>query len=183
MWRIFHLCVMAVELRYAVINLNLSHKRCLNMETKLSVCFMCHNLMQTRPFKEAVQLVSTWCIFCACETNYMEMNPNCNLFSESKKNISFISDKMGIKTTVQAIVAAKQNITLPNPETRTDFLKCKCFLICLNNIELSNMADIWIWAFRLEYCNDGDSQDVALSLSPPNPHHKICEMWKPFWEQ
>ncbi|XP_071319118.1 tripartite motif-containing protein 16 isoform X2 [Trachinotus anak] len=33
------------------------------------------------------------------------------------------NDKMGIKTTVHAIVAAKQNMTIPNPETRADFLK------------------------------------------------------------
>ncbi|XP_072229586.1 tripartite motif-containing protein 16 isoform X2 [Leuresthes tenuis] len=33
------------------------------------------------------------------------------------------SEKMGIKTTVQAIVAAKHNMSLPDPETRTDFLK------------------------------------------------------------
>ncbi|XP_047466079.1 tripartite motif-containing protein 16 [Mugil cephalus] len=33
------------------------------------------------------------------------------------------SDKMGIKTTVHEIVAAKQNMSIPNPETRDDFLK------------------------------------------------------------
>ncbi|KAM7381135.1 hypothetical protein PAMA_012122 [Pampus argenteus] len=33
------------------------------------------------------------------------------------------NDKMGIKTTVHAIVAAKQNMTIPDPETRADFLK------------------------------------------------------------
>ncbi|XP_071385561.1 tripartite motif-containing protein 16 isoform X1 [Centroberyx affinis] len=33
------------------------------------------------------------------------------------------NDKMGIKTTVHAIVAAKQNMTIPDPETREDFLK------------------------------------------------------------
>ncbi|XP_054625494.1 tripartite motif-containing protein 16 [Dunckerocampus dactyliophorus] len=33
------------------------------------------------------------------------------------------TDKMGIKTTVHAIVAAKHNMTIPDPETRADFLK------------------------------------------------------------
>lgn len=33
------------------------------------------------------------------------------------------NDKMGIKTTVHAIVAAKHDMSLPDPETRTDFLK------------------------------------------------------------
>nr|XP_057923501.1 tripartite motif-containing protein 16 [Doryrhamphus excisus] len=33
------------------------------------------------------------------------------------------NDKMGIKTTVQTIVAAKHNMTIPDPETREDFLK------------------------------------------------------------
>ncbi|TKS89347.1 Tripartite motif-containing protein 16 [Collichthys lucidus] len=33
------------------------------------------------------------------------------------------NDKMGIKTTVQAIVAAKQNMSIPDPVTRDDFLK------------------------------------------------------------
>lgn len=37
----------------------------------------------------------------------------------------YIADKMGIKTTVHEIVAAKQNMSIPNPETRDDFLKCK----------------------------------------------------------
>uniref|UniRef100_A0A3P8UPP3 Tripartite motif containing 16 n=1 Tax=Cynoglossus semilaevis TaxID=244447 RepID=A0A3P8UPP3_CYNSE len=38
---------------------------------------------------------------------------------------SVISEKMGIKTTVQAIVAAKENMSIPQPKTHTDFLKCK----------------------------------------------------------
>ncbi|XP_040923141.1 tripartite motif-containing protein 16 isoform X2 [Toxotes jaculatrix] len=33
------------------------------------------------------------------------------------------NDKMGIKTTVHAIVAAKQNMMIPDPQTRADFLK------------------------------------------------------------
>lgn len=33
------------------------------------------------------------------------------------------NDKMGIKTTVQEIVAAKQNMTIPDPVTHADFLK------------------------------------------------------------
>nr|XP_043870441.1 tripartite motif-containing protein 16 [Solea senegalensis] len=33
------------------------------------------------------------------------------------------SDKMGIKTTVHAIVAGKENLLLPDPKTRADFLK------------------------------------------------------------
>ncbi|XP_033975871.1 tripartite motif-containing protein 16 [Trematomus bernacchii] len=33
------------------------------------------------------------------------------------------NDKMGIKTTVHEIVAAKQNMTIPDPVTHTDFLK------------------------------------------------------------
>ncbi|KAM9336174.1 tripartite motif-containing protein 16 [Symphorus nematophorus] len=33
------------------------------------------------------------------------------------------NDKMGIKTTVQAIVAAKQNMSIPDPKTHDDFLK------------------------------------------------------------
>ncbi|XP_061564659.1 tripartite motif-containing protein 16 [Cololabis saira] len=33
------------------------------------------------------------------------------------------NDKMGIKTTVHAIVAAKHNMSIPDPETRDDFLK------------------------------------------------------------
>ncbi|XP_061782904.1 tripartite motif-containing protein 16 isoform X2 [Nerophis lumbriciformis] len=33
------------------------------------------------------------------------------------------TDKMGIKTTVQAMVASKHNMTLPDPVTREDFLK------------------------------------------------------------
>lgn len=37
----------------------------------------------------------------------------------------YMADKMGIKTTVHEIVAAKQNMSIPNPETRDDFLKCK----------------------------------------------------------
>lgn len=41
---------------------------------------------------------------------------------------SFIADKMGIKTTVHEIVAAKQNMSIPDPETHADFLKCKCFM-------------------------------------------------------
>lgn len=36
------------------------------------------------------------------------------------------SDNVGIKTTVQTIVAARQGMTLPKPVTRADFLKCKC---------------------------------------------------------
>ncbi|XP_038846815.1 tripartite motif-containing protein 16-like protein [Salvelinus namaycush] len=33
------------------------------------------------------------------------------------------NDKMGIKTTVHEIIAAKQNMTVPDPKTRDDFLK------------------------------------------------------------
>lgn len=32
---------------------------------------------------------------------------------------------MGIKTTVHEIVAAKHNLSIPNPVTHDDFLKCK----------------------------------------------------------
>lgn len=38
---------------------------------------------------------------------------------------SFSSDKMGIKTTVQEIIASKQNMALPDPKTYDDFLKCE----------------------------------------------------------
>lgn len=33
------------------------------------------------------------------------------------------NDKMGIKTTVRTIIAGKQNLTIPDPKTRDDFLK------------------------------------------------------------
>lgn len=39
---------------------------------------------------------------------------------------------MGIKTTVQQIVAAKQNMSIPDPVSHGDFLKCECFLRCVN---------------------------------------------------
>lgn len=34
---------------------------------------------------------------------------------------------MGIKTTVQQIVAAKQNMSIPDPVSHGDFLKCEWF--------------------------------------------------------
>lgn len=40
----------------------------------------------------------------------------------------YSSDKMGIKTTVHEIIAAKQNRDVPEPKTRDDFLKCKSLL-------------------------------------------------------
>lgn len=40
--------------------------------------------------------------------------------------MSSVADKMGIKTTVHAIVAEKQNLSIPEPVTRSDFIKCKC---------------------------------------------------------
>lgn len=43
----------------------------------------------------------------------------------------FFSDKMGIKTTVHQIVAAKQNLSLPDPVTHDDFLKCEFFTLCV----------------------------------------------------
>lgn len=39
----------------------------------------------------------------------------------------FVADKMGIKTTVQQIVAAKQNMSIPDPVSHGDFLKCEWF--------------------------------------------------------
>lgn len=39
----------------------------------------------------------------------------------------FLTDKLSIKTTVQSIVSAKQNVSIPDPKTREDFLKCKSF--------------------------------------------------------
>ncbi|KAG9328518.1 hypothetical protein JZ751_013459 [Albula glossodonta] len=41
-----------------------------------------------------------------------------NKLKETSKN-----EKLGIKTTVQAIVVAKQQVVLPDPETREDFIK------------------------------------------------------------
>ncbi|KAK2876062.1 hypothetical protein Q8A67_020158 [Cirrhinus molitorella] len=41
----------------------------------------------------------------------------------SKLKDSCKNDNVGIKTTVYAIIAAKQNMSIPNPETRDDFLK------------------------------------------------------------
>ncbi len=42
-------------------------------------------------------------------------------------NVLFqFTDNVGIKTTVYAIIAAKKNMSIPNPETRDDFLKCEC---------------------------------------------------------
>lgn len=43
---------------------------------------------------------------------------------------SCISDKMGIKTTVQEMVSRKQNMSLPDPVTHADFRKCKCVSVC-----------------------------------------------------
>lgn len=54
-----------------------------------------------------------------------------------------VADKMGIKTTVHAIVAEKQNRSIPDPVTHADFLKCKCF----NKFS--------IWASRLRNCSHG----------------------------
>lgn len=34
-------------------------------------------------------------------------------------------ENVGIKTTVYAIMAAKHNMSIPNPNTRDDFLRCE----------------------------------------------------------
>ncbi|KAG9332162.1 hypothetical protein JZ751_015738 [Albula glossodonta] len=49
-----------------------------------------------------------------------------NKLKETSKN-----EKLGIKTTVQAIVVAKQQVVLPDPETREDFIKWNDFSWCL----------------------------------------------------
>lgn len=38
---------------------------------------------------------------------------------------------MGIKTTVHQIIAAKQNLSVPDPVTHDDFLKCEFFKLCV----------------------------------------------------
>lgn len=50
---------------------------------------------------------------------------------------------MGIKTTVHAIVAAKQNMSIPDPVTHADFLKCKCFT-CLNMSHWAEILQSWL---------------------------------------
>lgn len=44
---------------------------------------------------------------------------------DNESSCASFSDKMGIKTTVHEIVAAKHNLSIPNPVTHDDFLKCK----------------------------------------------------------
>lgn len=53
------------------------------------------------------------------------------LSTSSVTSFFFFSDKMGIKTTVHQIVAAKQNLSLPDPVTHDDFLKCEFFTLCV----------------------------------------------------
>lgn len=43
----------------------------------------------------------------------------------------FFTDKMGIKTTVHHMVAAKQNLYVPDPVTHNDFLKCEFSTLCI----------------------------------------------------
>lgn len=53
---------------------------------------------------------------------------------------------MGIKTTVRQVIAAKQNLSLPDPVTHDDFLKCEffrlCVLLCISlNIDFREKTD------------------------------------------
>lgn len=64
---------------------------------------------------------------CIIKTKFMKRNLNM-LSYETLKYVFFVfADKVGIKTTVKAIVAAKHIKSLPDPVTRADFLKCKYF--------------------------------------------------------
>lgn len=56
----------------------------------------------------------------------MQINVNCVGFPDGDTCLSSVADKMGIKTTVHEIVAAKQNLSIPDPERHADFIKCKC---------------------------------------------------------
>ncbi|XP_067285876.1 tripartite motif-containing protein 16 [Pseudorasbora parva] len=52
-----------------------------------------------------------------------EMCTNLLTSYTSKLRDTCKNDNMGIKTTVYAMIAAKQNLSIPNPKTRDDFLK------------------------------------------------------------
>lgn len=53
----------------------------------------------------------------------------------------FFTDKMGIKTTVHQIIAAKQNLSVPDPVTHDDFLKCEFFNLCVLECKCSLNMD------------------------------------------
>lgn len=56
---------------------------------------------------------------------------------------------MGIKTTVHQIIAAKQNLSVPDPVTHDDFLKCEFFNLCVLDWKCSLNIDFRATTVRL----------------------------------
>lgn len=71
------------------------------------------------------------------------------IYSDTEMCLLF-ADKVGIKTTVKAIAAAKYIKSLPDPVTRADFLKCKYFcsrgeLPVANNVKILPLYFFYIY--------------------------------------
>lgn len=105
--------------------------------------FVCDANRVTSRSRLAANTCFPLCSAVPTEVNlYMNTSRLCCIIRHSHVVFS-VSDKMGIKTTVHAIVAAKQNMSIPDPETHADFLKCKCF-ICLNVGQWTETVPSWL---------------------------------------
>lgn len=74
---------------------------------------------------------SSVCVGLTGAHSCLQMNFNIDVLPDAEICFSSSTDKMGIKTTVHEIISAKQNMSIPDPVTHDDFLKCKSFM-CLN---------------------------------------------------
>ena len=97
-----------------------------HMSASWLTSFLCHTNEVTRRSRQTANTPRR--IFVPTESKLHMKRSKLSCFIRHWNIFSSISDKMGIKTTVHEIVAAKQNMLIPDPETHADFLKCRCFI-------------------------------------------------------